>query len=144
MPWTQLLTGRIVMIADCYDAMTSSRVYRREPMPPEKVLKIMFAKAGQSFDPVLLKLFVNCVGLLPIGSLVLLDSNELAVVMRPAQKREDAERPTVKIITDAQGNPIDGPEVDLTEMGPDGDYRRSVVRLVDNTEYKFDTSRYFV
>ncbi len=144
MPWKQLLTGRILTIADCYDAMTSSRVYRREPMPPEKVLKIMFSKAGQSFDPVLLKLFVNCVGLLPIGSLLLLDTGELAVVLRPAQKREDAERPWVKIITDAQGNPIEGPEVDLTETGPDGEYVRNVARLVDNTEYKFDTSRYFV
>ncbi len=142
--WKQLLTGRILTIADCYDAMTSSRVYRREPMSPEKVLKIMFSKSGQSFDPVLLKLFVNCVGLLPIGSLVLLDTNELAVVIRPAQKREDAERPWVKIITDARGNPIEGPEADLTEATATGDYKRSVVRLVDNTEYKFDTSRYFV
>lgn len=143
-PWKQLLTGRILTIADCYDAMTSSRVYRREPMSPEKVLKIMFSKSGQLFDPVLLKLFVNAVGILPIGSLVLLDTNELAVVVRPAQKREDAERPWVKIITDAGGNPIEGPDVDLTEVGPSGEYTRSVVRLVDNTEYKFDTSRYFV
>src|SRR5207248_5492736 len=41
-PWKLSLSGRILMIADCYDAMTSSRVYRREPMSPEKVLKIMF------------------------------------------------------------------------------------------------------
>ncbi|MGH7181218.1 MAG: HD-GYP domain-containing protein, partial [Nitrospiraceae bacterium] len=33
-PWTLSLTGRILTIADCYDAMTSSRVYRREPMSP--------------------------------------------------------------------------------------------------------------
>lgn len=143
-PWKQSLTGRILMIADCYDAMTSSRVYRREPMPPEKVLKMMFAKSAQSFDPVLLKLFINCVGIVPIGSLVLLDTNELAVVLRPSQDRENAERPVVKLLTNAEGNPIEGPEVALTETDSAGAYTRSIVRMVDNTEHRFDTSRYFV
>jgi hypothetical protein len=143
-PWKQSLTGRILMIADCYDAMTSSRVYRREPMSPEKVLKMMFAKSAQSFDPVLLKLFVNCVGIVPIGSLMLLDTNELAVALRPSRDRENAERPCVKVLTDADGKPIDGPEVDLTETNSAGAYTRSIVRMVDSAEYRFDTSRYFV
>ncbi len=142
--WTQSLTGRILSIADCYDAMTSARVYRREPLSPEKVLKIMFAKSGQSFDPVLLKLFVNCVGLVPIGSMVLLDTNELAVVMRPNSGGQAVQRPLVKVISDPDGNPLEGPEIDLTETKSDGQYLRSIVRLVDNTEYRFDTSRYFV
>jgi len=38
-PWTQTVASRIITIADCYDAMTSSRVYRREPMSPANVLK---------------------------------------------------------------------------------------------------------
>jgi HD-GYP domain-containing protein (c-di-GMP phosphodiesterase class II) len=143
-PWTQSLTGRILTIADCYDAMTSARVYRREPLSPDKVLKIMFAKSGQSFDPVLLKLFVNCVGIIPIGSLVLLDTNELAVVMRPNPDRYLAQRPLVQLITDTAGNPVEGLEADLTEMDTEGRYRRSIVRLVDHTEYRFDTSRYFL
>jgi HD-GYP domain-containing protein (c-di-GMP phosphodiesterase class II) len=143
-PWTQSLASRIVTIADCYDAMTSSRVYRREPMSPSNVLKFMFGKSGQSFDPALLKLFVNCVGIIPIGSLVMLQSNELAVVLKPAVEKTDAERPFVKVITDQQGNPIDsGEEIDLTEKTETGHYRRGIVRLIDNTEYNFDTSRYF-
>ncbi|HJU03553.1 MAG TPA: HD domain-containing phosphohydrolase, partial [Nitrospiraceae bacterium] len=122
-PWAQSLTGRILTIADCYDAMTSARVYRREPLAPEKVLKIMLAKSGQSFDPILLKLFVNCVGLIPIGSLVFLDTDELAVVLRPNTGEHAAQRPIVKIITDRTGNPLEGPEVDLTETDEEGQYR---------------------
>jgi HD-GYP domain-containing protein (c-di-GMP phosphodiesterase class II) len=144
-PWTQSLSSRIVTIADCYDAMTSSRVYRREPMSPSKALNLMLSKSGQSFDAVLLKLFVNCVGILPIGSLVMLETSELAVVLKPATDKTNAERPFVRIITDPQGNPIDeGPEVDLTEKNENGDFRHDITRLIDNTEYKFDTSRYFV
>lgn len=144
-PWSQTLSSRIVTIADCYDAMTSSRVYRREPMSPSNVLKFMFSKSGQSFDPVLLKLFVNCVGIIPIGSLVMLESDDLAVVVKPAADKAYAERPVVKIIADAQGTLVEnGPDLDLATTDGTGDYVNSIVRLVDNTEYKFDTSRYFV
>jgi HD-GYP domain-containing protein (c-di-GMP phosphodiesterase class II) len=144
-PWTLSLTGRILTIADCYDAMTSSRVYRREPMSPSKVLNMMFSKSGKAFDAVLLKLFVNCVGIIPIGSLVMLETSELAVVLKPATDKANAERPLVKVITDPQGSSIDnGREIDLTEKDEIGDYRHNIIRLIDNTEYKFDTSRYFV
>ena len=143
--WNLSMTGRILMIADCYDAMTSSRVYRREAMSPSKVLRMMFSKSGKTFDPVLLKLFVNCVGIIPIGSLVMLETSELAVVLKPAADDANAEQPFVKIITDAQGNPVDhGREVDLTEKDETGDFRHNIIRLIDNTEYKFDTSRYFL
>jgi len=144
-PWTISLTGRILTIADCYDAMTSSRVYRREPMSPSKVLNMTLSKSGKAFDAVLLKLFVNCVGIIPIGSLVMLETSELAVVIKPAADKANAERPYIKIITDPQGNPVDyGREVDLTEKDETGDFRHNIIRLIDNTEYKFDTSRYFV
>lgn len=144
-PWTQSLSSRIVTIADCYDAMTSSRVYRREPLSPSNVLKFMFNKSGQSFDPTLLKLFVNCVGIIPIGSLVMLESDELAVVMKPPADKANAERPIVKVIADALGNlKEDGPDLDLSAQDENGMHPNSIVRLVDNTEYKFDTSRYFV
>ena len=144
-PWTASLTGRILTIADCYDAMTSSRVYRREPMSPSKVLNMMFSKSGKAFDAVLLKLFVNCVGIIPIGSMVMLDTSELAVVIKPALDKVNAERPFVKVITDSQGSPIDqGREIDLAEKDETGSFRESIIRLIDNTEYKFDTSRYFV
>jgi len=144
-PWKLSLTGRILTIADCYDAMTSSRVYRREPMSPSKVLNMMLAKSGRSFDATLLKLFVNCVGIIPIGSLVVLDSDEFAVVLKSAADKTESERPVVKVITDAQSTPVDnGPELDLTEKDDAGAYRHSIVRLIDNMEYKFDTSRYFL
>jgi len=143
-PWKLSLTGRVLMIADCYDAMTSSRVYRREPMAPAKVLNIMFQKSGKSFDPTLLKLFVTCVGIIPIGTLAELTTGEFAVVLKPATDKADGERPLVKVIADANGTAVDnGPELDLTEKDDTGSYSHSIVRLIDNAEHRFDTSRYF-
>jgi hypothetical protein len=75
----------------------------------------------------------------------LLDTEQLAVVIKPSVTKTDAERPLVRIITDPQGNPIeDGPEVDLATKDDSGAYPYSIVRLVDNAEYNVDTSRYFV
>ena len=85
------------------------------------------------------------VGIIPIGSMVMLDTSELAVVIKPALDKVNAERPFIKVITDSQGNPIDqGREIDLAEKDATGSFRESIIRLIDNTEYKFDTSRYFV
>ena len=114
-------------------------------MSPSKVLNMMLSKSGKAFDAVLLKLFVNCVGIIPIGSLVMLETSELAVVLKPAADKAQAERPFVRVITDPQGHSVDhGREVDLTEKDETGDFRYNIIRLIDNTEYKFDTSRYFV
>jgi HD-GYP domain-containing protein (c-di-GMP phosphodiesterase class II) len=144
-PWDVSLSGRILMIADAYDGMTSSRVYRRTPLAPHKVLEILLRKRGRAVDSTLLKLFVNCIGVIPIGSLVLLDTRELAVVMRAGEEVEDSARPWVKLVSDPKGEPIEqGPEVDLREQDEAGRYRRSIIRLVDNAEYRFDTSRYFL
>jgi hypothetical protein len=76
--------------------------------------------------------------------MVMLETNELAVVLKPAVDKANAERPFVRVIADPQGNPVDhGREIDLTEKNDIGDFLHSIIRLIDNTEYKFDTSRYF-
>ena len=85
----------------------------------------------------------TCVGIIPIGTLVLLDTGELAVVLRPATDKEHTERPLVRIIAGASGEHLEpAPEFDLRESNGSGGYVRSIVRLVDNTEYHLETSRW--
>jgi putative two-component system response regulator len=50
--------GRIVAIADVYDALTADRVYRRA-MPIERALAVMREGRGSQFDPGLLDLFLE-------------------------------------------------------------------------------------
>lgn len=49
--------GRVVMIADVFDALTSTRPYK-EPFTVEQSVEIMRQERGVSFDPELLDLFV--------------------------------------------------------------------------------------
>jgi methanogenic corrinoid protein MtbC1 len=53
--------GRIVAIADVFDALTSDRVYR-EAFSVEKATEMMLEQAGLHFDPVLLGAFMEVLG----------------------------------------------------------------------------------
>ena len=142
--WELSLLGRIISIVDCYDALTSSRVYNRIPYPPDKALKFMLSKSGKAFDPILMKVFVNCIGIFPIGTLVLLNTRELAVVIETHPHPEKADRPRVKIITDPAGNEAGGEVVDLYDFNDEKEVvKRSIVKTVDPRKYKIDVSRYF-
>ncbi|MCI5774397.1 MAG: diguanylate cyclase [Erysipelotrichaceae bacterium] len=52
------LTGRILCIADCFDAMTSKRCYK-QPFPVELALNEISMQANKQFDPQLAELFVT-------------------------------------------------------------------------------------
>lgn len=52
------LCGRIVAIADVYDALVSKRVYK-EAWPEEEVIKEITSLSGKHFDPELVKSFVE-------------------------------------------------------------------------------------
>lgn len=143
--WELSLLGRVISIVDCYDALTSSRVYNRVPYSPEKALKFMLNKSGRAFDPVLMKIFVNSIGIFPIGTLVLLDTKELGVVVQVSSNPDRADRPKVKVVADPSGQEIDGDLVDLSEMNEKtGQYRINILKIVDSTKYKIDVSRYFL
>jgi methanogenic corrinoid protein MtbC1 len=55
------IEGRIVAIADVFDALTSDRVYRKA-FPVEKAVEIMLEERGSHFDPVLLDAFMEVLG----------------------------------------------------------------------------------
>lgn len=48
--------GRIIKLADVYDAMISKRPYR-DPMPPADVIEYIMAMNGSEFDPKLVEVF---------------------------------------------------------------------------------------
>ena len=141
LPYNRLsLFGRIIAIADCYDGLTSSRVYCRVPHPPDKALRFMLSRAGKVYDPIIMKLFINCVGIYPVGTLILLNTQELCVVIENNPDPEKWNAPRVKIIADAKGKELEGELVDLA----DHDCGRSIEDTLDPNQYKFDVSNYFV
>lgn len=130
------LFSKIVAIADCFDALTTPRVYRSTSYSPQEALSIMMEGRGTLFDPTLLKIFVNTIGIHPIGTLVELGSGEMAIVFRTNGKAEDLDRPFVKIFADSRGNRVEEKVVDLSEKDPEtGNHLHSIVRTVDPGDY---------
>lgn len=91
----QSLFGRILSIADVYDAITSPRVYRPTTLSPDRALGAMFKESGRHFDPILLKVFINMMGAYPVGTLLRLDNDELGLVMVPSEEDLEGEIPEV-------------------------------------------------
>ncbi|HEY6089632.1 MAG TPA: HD domain-containing phosphohydrolase, partial [Gemmatimonadaceae bacterium] len=57
------LLSKIVSIADGYDAATSRRVYKTEALAPSAVLEEMRDNPRRGLDPVLVKAFINLLGI---------------------------------------------------------------------------------
>lgn len=95
------LFSRIVTVADTYDALTSGRVYIKNPIAPIDVMRKMFYQMDQKFDQLLLKIFINSIGLFPAGSLILLSDDQVAIVekIHPSQPGS----PVVRVIGDQSG-----------------------------------------
>jgi HD-GYP domain-containing protein (c-di-GMP phosphodiesterase class II) len=136
------LYSRIVSIADQYDGMTSARVYSRTPMTPEKALSLMLERAGAQLDPLLFKFFVNMVGIYPVGTAVLLDTRELALVY--SNNMVSPSRPVVMIISDPSGKKVPGYQVDLSEKLSTGQYKRSIFKTMDPAKYKINLAEYLL
>jgi len=97
----------IVSICDVYDALSQRRTYKKD-YPPNKIYKIMNKGKGSEFDPVLLDNFFKIIGVWPIGSIVSLSDDRIAVVRSINEK--DIFSPKVEIISSEQK----GETIDLT------------------------------
>ena len=133
------LFSRIVAVADGFDAGTSVRSYQYEPWPPDEVLKEMRDNPRRGFDQLIVKALITSTGVYPVGTLVILDTHELAVVSKTHSEIEHLHRPMVKVISDSRGGPLKTPvTVDLS-LG-----ERTIVRTTDAQKYGIRVSDYLI
>ncbi len=106
---------RMASICDIYDATTSDRPYKTGWNPAES-LRRMARWAPAHIDEQLFHHFVKCVGIYPIGSFVLLESQRLGVVVD--QTPQALLQPTVKVLFSKQSRGFIAPQlVALAEAG---------------------------
>ena len=98
--------GALVAIADCYDALTTTRPYQRSRHPSEAV-RILRRMGGKAYAAALTGSFVEMIGAYPIGEVVRLSSNEIGVVSRVSEL--DATAPAVRLVTDSEGRALAEP-----------------------------------
>ena len=116
--------GRIAGMVDTYDAMITSRPYA-STQSSYGALRQLRSLAGTAFQPEIVDQFTQAIGMFPTGTLVLLNTGEVAVVT--AQSRTRRLRPEVMIILDRDKNPLaDYRVVDLNQMSSTADDQASL------------------
>ncbi|MFC3093037.1 HD-GYP domain-containing protein [Alteromonas sediminis] len=91
--------ARMAAIVDSYDAMISERPYQKA-LPPAVALKRLSKTPG--LDSELVKQFIACIGIYPVGSLVKLKSGRLGLVAKP--NPDDMLKPVVMTFYSVVGN----------------------------------------
>lgn len=137
--------SKIVAVADGFDAATTRRVYNSEPLDPATVLQEMRDNPRRGMDPVVVKAFVALLGIYPVGTFVVLDTFELAIVHGPNPIPEMVSRPLVRIVSDSLGNvQYPGDLVDLAETDAEGNFRRTIIKTGDPEKYGIRVGDFFL
>lgn len=94
------LEGKIGAVVDIYDAITSDRCYHKG-MEASSALRLMFKWTDSHINRKVFDFFVMNVGIYPVGSLVLMDNNELGVIGKINHSRPT--EPVVLVFCDKTG-----------------------------------------
>lgn len=138
--------SKIVAVADGYDAATTRRSYQTVPIQPDQVLREMWENPRRGYDPVLVKALINLIGIYPVGTCVILDTFEVAVVAAANPDQNFVNRPIVRVCIDVNGALVGPPgrEENLAEQSADGTHLRSIVKVTNPDRYGIVVGDYFV
>ena len=130
------LYGRMIAIVDTYDAITAERCYK-PGVPSQKALQIILQDAPHKYDLELVKKFIKCIGVYPVGSLVRLTNEKIAMVIK--QHPVHSTKPLVKVFYSVRGNHYLKPtELDLSKSN-----QAKIEKAVIASEYRLDFNKYF-
>lgn len=87
--------GRIIAVADTYDAMTTNRSYR-EAFEPSDALEYLMSTGNILYDAEIIDAFIQCLTIYPVGTCVELSDGTQGIVMK--NYADCALRPVVRNI----------------------------------------------
>jgi len=123
-------------IADVYDAMRSQRKYQ-QAFPSERILTVLQRNDGSQFDQHLVRRFVQLLGIYPVGNLVRLNTDEVAVVLRV--HAPDPFRPKVRVLFGTDGSRLEIPrDINLWESEEGSKAASSVIAPLNPADYNVD------
>lgn len=99
------LFGKILAVADVFDAVTSHRVYRSAMLPHEG-LEILYSGSGTLYEPAIIEAFRKSVAIYAYGLMVTLNDGRKGIVV--GQNQDLTERPIIRIVEEA-GDELDTP-----------------------------------
>lgn len=136
--------SKIIAVADAFDAGTYAKSHKAAGSPDE-ILREIWENEDLGYDPVLVKALINLLGVYPVGTCVILDTYELAIVHAANSDVTQLHRPIMRIVGTADGEWIsDPPLVDLAETDSDGTFQRTIIKVTNPDRYDLRVSDYLV
>lgn len=130
--------GRMAAIVDVYDAITADRCYH-SGMPPTMAIKKLLEWSDNHLDRSMVNHFIRCIGIYPIGSLVLLESGRLGAVVEVNEF--DQRSPKVRVMYHTKFRTFIKTElIDLAKPS----VQDVIVKAVDPTAYKINVKDFLV
>lgn len=136
------LPARIAGLVDTYDAMISDRPYAPARTSFEAILEII-DMSDSLFQKALVEQFVQAIGMFPVGTLVELNTGEVAIVIGQNETRRL--RPEVLIVTAEDKKVLDQPRaLDLAEVSSTGQGGHWISRELPRGTYGLNNEDYFI
>lgn len=113
------LFGRIITVADVYDALTANRPYRK-PVKPFEAIEYIMGGVGTSFDYNVVKAFLKKIEPYPIGACVILSDGRRGKIIEG--NHNNPLRPVLKVIQD---------KVEILDLYNDFNLKNVVISDID-------------
>jgi HD-GYP domain-containing protein (c-di-GMP phosphodiesterase class II) len=134
------LAGRMAGLIDTYHALSTPRPYRAA-VSQHSALRELYSGRDAAFQGELVEQFQACLGVYPTGSLVELNTGEVAIVMVQNQSRRL--QPRVAILTGADKDELDDFQVVDLMRQVEG-VQREIRRTLPPGSHGIDPREYFV
>ncbi|MBU8714010.1 HD-GYP domain-containing protein [Brevibacillus sp. FSL K6-0770] len=106
--------GRLMAVADVFDALTSDRIYRRGMLPHE-AMEVLYSGSGRLFDQFYVEALRDTIALYPVGLSVTLNTGVSGIVID--SNKGMPSRPLIRILVDEDGQELAQPyECDLSKI----------------------------
>ncbi len=135
--------GKMAGIVDAFSALTSIRPYA-EPLSPYSAMQQLQGWTDTYFNAGLVELFIQAIGIFPVGTLVELSTGELAVVLE--QSRPRRLKPKVLVVASPDKTPLEVPFVlDLLHgEGASADRVPYIRQGLPTTSFAVDPTEYYL
>jgi len=136
------LLARIAGLVDTYDAMITPRPYASARTSSEATQELLDCKGAQ-FQESLVEQFVQAIGLFPTGTLVELNTGEVAIVVSQSSTRRL--KPEIVIVLDGDKERLTAPRlVDLADQRIRAEGERWIARELLPGSYDINSEEYFI
>lgn len=136
--WHRNFLTSLIVVADRYDTLTTKRGDTAALCPGE-ALQQMEKEVGTTLDPAAFTAIASLLGQYPLGSLVELNTSEMAVVTAKGSKNDTL---GVRVIADKESRLLDKPERCEVPAAETADAPRFIRRAIDANRVPVKVVRY--